>query len=423
MQSGGHSKRERLADASPHRLEAFRRDSRGSVAVTAMILTPVLLIGLAGAIALAQLASDRSALQDRLDAAVLAGAGDPGDDAARIGVAGAYFNGNDQKRATVDGASATFTVQGDILSGVAEAQGSAPLQGILSQRFFTVHVTAAARRQGIPVCILGLDTVDSGAFDVRGAPSLNAPACAVQIDSSSSRGITQEGVATQHAAWFGVTGGADVRAFSPQPTAAAPAMADPLAQTQFPPHDPCAGSEPGLDVSSDRTLSPGTYCGGIRVVGHGTHVSFQPGVYVLVNGPLSIGGNASASGDEVLLAFTGAGATLDLSGSVAVTLTSPTAGPYANIQFFQDRGVAGGGASPSVGGSSRLTYDGIAYFPTQDFVASGNADIEANSPSLAVVAAKVRLQGSPTLNVTTANPRRVAAVGLVRTAYGAELIR
>jgi hypothetical protein len=424
MQLGDFSRRERLAGAIARRIGGLGRDSRGSVAVTAMIVTPVLLVVVAGAIALAQLASDRSALQDRLDAAMLAGAGDPGDDAARIGVAGDYFRGNDQKWALVDGATASFTVQGDILNGVADARGSAPLPGILSQDVFNLHVTAAARRQGIPVCILGLETVDSGAFDARGAPSLNAPACAVQVNSSSSRGITQQGVAAQRAAWFGVTGGADVRAFSPVPTAAAPSIADPLSQLPFPDHGTCTGAEPGLTVSSDLALSPGTYCGGISIIGHGAHVTFQPGVYVLVNGQLLIRGDASASGNGVLLAFTGSGGTLQLSGDVALTLTSPASGPYANIQFFGDRAEAGGGgASVSIGGAARLSYDGVAYFPTQDFVASGNADIEANSPSLAIVATKVRLQGSPTLNVTTENPRRVAAAGLVRTAFGAELIR
>jgi len=407
------------------RLAGIASDRRGSVAVTATLLAPILLMVMAGAITLAQLMGDRSSLQDQLDAAVLAGAGDPGDDAARIATASRYFNGNGHASPATSGTTASFSVQGDIVYGVADTTGSTPFSGILGHNGFQVRVTSAARRRSIPLCLLGLDASASGALDAQGSPSINAPNCAVQVNSASARGITQQGHAPQRALWFGVSGGADVHAFSPAPVAGAPAIADPLAQTPFPSFQPCAAGAGALSIKQDATLSPGTYCGGIDI--SGGRVMFQPGVYVMVGGPLAIRGSASASGDQVMIAFTGPGATLEMRGASQLTLTSPTSGAYANIQFFENEAdPSGGGASVSIGGSGgdgcRLSYDGVAYFPTQDFLAYGDVVIDANSPTLALVADKMAFRGNPTLNVTTANPRNVAMAGAAQIASGAQLI-
>lgn len=392
-----------------------------------VMLAPVLMVVLAGAISLAALMADRSTLQDQLDSAVLAGAASSGDENAQITAANKYFNGNGQNSALMNGTSASFAVRDDIVYGVADTKGPGLLEGMLHKNTFNVHVTAAARRTSIPVCILGLNALDSGAFDVNGNPALNAPNCAVQANSGSDRAMTQEGSAPEHAAKFGVTGMADVNDFFPSPADASPAISDPLAQMPFPPYDSCTGNEKALSISQSTILSPGTFCGGIVITGSGTEVTFQPGIYVMVNGPLQIKGNASATGDQLMVAFTGAGATLQLWGDSSLTLTSPSTGAYANIQFFQNGNDANGrGARVSIGGSasdgSHLKYDGVAYFPTQNFWAYGNVTIDANSPGLAIDAGKVWLQGNATVSITNSNPRNVAANGSVQTNIGAQLI-
>jgi hypothetical protein len=98
-----------------------------------------------------------------------------------------------------------------------------------------------------------------------------------------------------------------------------------------------------------------------------------------------------------------------------------------NMQFMQDNAdINTHGLWASIGGSNgsnaKLQYDGVAYFPTQNFWAFGNAVVSANSPSLAIVADKVWTQGSAAVNVTNNNTRNLA-VTAPATTYGARLIK
>src|SRR4051794_19084094 len=61
-------------------------------------------------------------------------------------------------------------------------------------------------------------------------------------------------------------------------------------------------------------------------------------------------------------------------GNSSVSLTSPKSGPYANIQFFQDRDdydskgtwVSIGGSNGDPDGNPKLDIDGAMYFPNQN---------------------------------------------------------
>jgi hypothetical protein len=184
-----------------------------------------------------------------------------------------------------------------------------------------------------------------------------------------------------------------------------------------------------LQIKDEVTLAPGTYCGGIHVSGDNAKLTLQPGVYVMVDGPLWVGGGI-VTGDRVTVAFTGKGSTLQVWGSSSVNLTSPTSGTYTNMQFVQDRdSEEGRGLWVSVGGNSggeestaKLKYDGVAYFPNQNFWVFGKATMAANSPGLAVVAGKVWTQGNATVTVTTNNKRKLAVNGPTST-YGAVLVK
>lgn len=171
------------------------------------------------------------------------------------------------------------------------------------------------------------------------------------------------------------------------------------------------------DIKNNRRLKPGTYCYGIHIYG-GATVTMDPGVYVMWNGPFWVNGGATVTGDQVIIAFTGKGSTLQIWGNAGVSLTSPTSGTYMNMQFMQDWNddntrnlwVSIGGSDPNndTGDSSKLSYDGVAYFPTQNFWVHGNATVNENPPTLAVVADKIWTQGNATVNVTNSNPRNLS---------------
>ena len=108
-------------------------------------------------------------------------------------------------------------------------------------------------------------------------------------------------------------------------------------------------------------------------------------------------------------------------------MTSPTSGTYKNMQFFQDANDASSrGLWADVGGggnsTARLTFDGVAYFPTQNFWVYGSSIVNANSPTVAIVADKIWTQGNATFNITALDTRNLGLSG-PKTTGGAVLIR
>ena len=168
-----------------------------------------------------------------------------------------------------------------------------------------------------------------------------------------------------------------------------------------------------LEIKATTELTPGTYCGGIAI--SGGNVRMAPGVYVMVGGSFSVSSGAVVTGDEVMIGFTGGDSTLRIWGNSSLTLTSPVSGAWKNMQFMVDPAsvdaqrtwVSIGGSSGNADGTPKLTYDGVAYFGTQNFWVYGNAVIEANSPTVAIVADKIWVQGSATVDITSKNPRKL----------------
>ena len=204
-----------------------------------------------------------------------------------------------------------------------------------------------------------------------------------------------------------------------------PAIADPYASLPFPTYTSCASNAKGSEINTDTTLSPGTYCGGIHIYAT-AHVTLQPGIYVMNGGPFWADGSAVVTGDQVMIAFTGKGATLQIWGNSQVTVTSPISGTYMNMQFMQDNSSLDTHSLwVSIGGSDadggKLSYDGVAYFPTETFWVRGNTTVNANSPTIAIVASEVWPQGKSTMNVTHNNTRNLP-VKSPTTAWGARLI-
>lgn len=102
------------------------------------------------------------------------------------------------------------------------------------------------------------------------------------------------------------------------------------------------------------------------------------------------------------------------------------------MQFFQDRSdPKGRGAWVSIGGNggptlgndqSKLSIDGAAYFPTQNFWVYGAAQVEINSPGLAIVADKIWFQGSAKIEVTSENRRGLLNPAKAVVPFGARLV-
>jgi len=415
----------RLATAAGRVLRRFETDEGGNIAITSAIVLPLLIGAVGAGVTYSMGNSTRSDMQNALDSSVLAGViasnsgGDP------MATANTVFQSNLSAwaKSNASGINASFDWSNGILTGNASGSATNLFGGILSTRTYTISVNSGATAATTPVCVLGLNGSDKGSFDINGTKASFNASCAVQANTTDNSGMTEEGSPTATAKKFGVSGGHKGDTFQPPATDGAAAVADPYASVPFPSYTSCTGKEKMMEISSDQPLSYGTFCGGVHIYGDNTHVKLGPGTYVMVDGPFWTDGNAVVTGDGVTIAFTGKGAGLQVWGGSSVTLTSPTSGTYMNMQFMQDRNSTDlHGTWVSIGGTSNLKYDGVAYFPNENWWVFGNATVNANSPSMAIVADKIWTQGSAAVTVTNNNPRNLA-VAAPSTPYGAKLIR
>jgi len=412
-------------------IHRFKTDASGNIVITFAICLPIILGTVGSAVSYSMGSATRTSMQASLDAAVLAGiiASDPVETAKKV----FDNNVNNFARSSAKEITATFEMSGEVLSGQATASASNPFGAFVGSKTYPIGAKAAATWQKVPICILGLNGLDNGAFDINGGPTFSAPDCAVQANSNSKTGMSQEGKsAVVKAKTFGVKGGHKTETYSPPPTDGSASVADPYASIPFPPYAACDTNAKGLDIKDDAMLSPGTYCGGISISGDSPKVTLQPGIYVMVNGPLWTKGGAIVVGDQVMIGFTGKDSSLYAWGNSSLQLTSPKSGTYMNMQFMADRDSADnkgtwvsiGGNDPDKGeGAAKVSIDGAAYFPNQNFWTFGNATLNVNSPSMAIVADKIWTQGNATVNITNNNPRNLAVKEPPTTTYGARLLR
>jgi Flp pilus assembly protein TadG len=166
---------------------------------------------------------------------------------------------------------------------------------------------------------------------------------------------------------------------------------------------PCPKGATGLCFiknSTNVTLSPGTYCGGISISQGNATYTLNPGVYILasVNGSPGLTdskGTVTMTGTGVTLVFTSADGTyppasnpiMNIPNAMTLNLTAPTSGSTAGFVIMGDRsmplGTAGQNNSTPTGSQfvfnngATGTLNGVAYVPNGALSAIGNGQINS----------------------------------------------
>jgi Putative Flp pilus-assembly TadE/G-like len=419
-----------------NRVSEFSSATGGNVAVITA-LSAVLLTGVAGLATLFLQSTDsQTTLQASLDAAVLAGTAMKSGttDKDRIAVAAAIFTANVEAanreghaQFTVDGAP-SFKVKNTEVSGTSFAKVENSLGAALGISSMNVTAKATAEKvESAPLCMLALNGSEPASLEVYGNATLNAINCAVQANSSNKTGMKMYGASKATASEFGVGGDYSGTGWSPPPVNGVEKVKDPFADVPVAVPGSCT-SVPKKLSSGKFTLDPGTYCGGLDF-GAGAAVFLNPGNYIMKDGQFQVGSGATVTGENVMVALVGANSHLLLMSNSSTKLTSPTEGTYKNIQFMSDRDLSTSKFNQewtTILAGATLDYDGVMYLPEQQFWTSGTGHdiiIKANSPSLAIVADKVWLQGNVVMQVTQENKRGLEDVanapGFV---YGSRLV-
>lgn len=177
---------------------------------------------------------------------------------------------------------------------------------------------------------------------------------------------------------------------NPPPILGIAPSADPLAYLAPPAAGNCTFTNKVVNSRNPTTLTPGVYCGGIRIANRNTGaVTFQPGVYILSGGVgLQVGGSGDVSGVGVMFYITGGGSA-QINGTGNVTLSAPTnssaPGIPGGVLFFQDR------VDPQNAFlNGNLTLNGALYFLSARLTLGGNV----NSTYAILVAQTIQLTGT-----------------------------
>ncbi len=276
-----------------------------------------------------------------------------------------------------------------------------------------IGARAEAARPIAPPCIWALDKTGAGAISVLAGLGINSQ-CGIVDESSSSAAFSCLIGFAVSAPSIALHGGA-AGLLCPvthkiQTGAAIPQPADPLAYLPKPSVGSCGSKSQGQYYGSPNAVNillggtyvfnPGVYCGGISITAAlATNVTFNPGTYILTDGPGLLGitqggltitltalSNVQATG--VTFYNTGTIGSIAITAPAALSLsnfnmTAPTSGTYGGVLFFQDPvDTATGVFLVSLAQGNKL--DGAIYLPS----ASVSYGVGAISSDYTILVAK-----------------------------------
>ena len=372
-------------------LKAFSKNEDGHFAVISALLAVPLALVVGFALDLSFVLRHDTNAQAALDAAVLASV-IPGDltDQERAEYAKEVFYKN---YASEFDYNLDVVASREIVSIYASVDKPSLMGGMIGKDHFTIELdSTAVHTKSDIVCVMTLaDTGDNSlVFDKKA--ELNAPGCSVQVNSSSNKAMVSTASESPFAKSFCVHGNYTGN-FPKTAKAACTKLEDPYANVRPPADLSCDyGTTDFLGWLGNiymggpgATLSPGVYCGGLHI--NDTTIKLEPGTYVMRDGALTIGHNATVVGEDVTIIFTGDESVLYTYEDVKIDLTAPKYGDYKGLVFYQDRtSTINAGLTSLIKGGADIRLVGTMYFPTQNLFVGGIGTMGASSPAMAFIA-------------------------------------
>lgn len=375
----------------------FPPDRRGTVAIV-FALAAIPAVAISGAsVDYGRALSVKTVLQSAVDAAALAAASNSkASQSERIAIATTMFNASVASHGlnsivpAVSFSAKTVTVS-------ATTESPTQFMSLVGIRAMTVFSESEA---GIPstagtACLLALNSTASDGIHVQGTNNFTAENCWAWANSTNAAAIYGSGSAVARAEGFCTSGGVVQSGnYQPTPKTQCLTLEDPYRTLVEPSVGSCNFNNKALS-SGSYTLNPGVYCGGIDVKPQAT-VTFNPGIYIIKDGPLNFQAGSTASGSGIAFYFSGSNSTLQLKGGANINFMAPATGTLAGMLFVQNR-ASSIGATTQIQGGGRVKIDGVLYMPTQVVNIAGNGDLNVDAKMFAMVADRFTLQGNGTL--------------------------
>ena len=232
---------------------------------------------------------------------------------------------------------------------------------VLGISSLTISARAEATVGNSPFC---LDMVGTSGMTFQNNGGDLTLSCGIMINSSGNPAFQANGGTTSATA-IDVNGEAQVwgGTVTPQPVTGVPALKDPLSYLNPPENSGCTYNST-ISISSNQSLSPGTYCGGLQI--NGGAVTLKPGVYTFDSFGFQMNGG-SVSGSGVTFYF--AQGSSQFNGAYTVNLVAPTTGNYAGILFYQSSTDA---TTMQINGGPDSVFQGALYAPDAPIQLNGS---------------------------------------------------
>ncbi|MCF6220838.1 MAG: pilus assembly protein TadG-related protein [Robiginitomaculum sp.] len=433
--------------------QKYRVDVQGQFAViSALIGLPLLLVG-AAAVDINRVHSQNSGVGAAIDAAALAAViPDNMSKAERYAYAQSVFDRNYIGR---DAVSLDISGGRERVDIVATSQVPTTISGILGIDYINVvEETAAVLTRSDTVCVLALDPSGERAIEFSDRAAFNAPACSVQVNSTSPFAMVSGVVTPPKAKSFCVVGIAQGD-YNPYVKNACTPIADPYANLPVPVDGACVevstlrrvtgmgrgmgiamGRGLGLgrgvgteDIIEDNTvMRPGTYCNGLDI--RGRNVTFPPGTYIVKGGKFRVREQSEVDGQDVTFVLKGEGASLSIESDSQLSLKAPMTGTYAGLVFYQIPENPAVGRKPdfptdtsTITSGGGLSIVGTAYFPSQELSISSDSPVASQSPATSFIAYRLKFSGRSNTQVRVDHETGGIPPLLPRSDDGARLVK
>ena len=381
------------------RARAFAHATSGTVSIMFAVMSVVMLGTAALAIDYNAWTNQQSEMQSIGDAAALVGA----KQLAVTGVSAEAKSASEAFLASKNRAAGTFLVTVAKDTGKVTisqtALGHIYLVGTLGVKNPNIQVfsEATAAKPARP-CIIALEPTAPIGIDFSLAGSVTAIDCAIWSNSTSATSFDVNGSGTgsssQNCAVGGVSGSSF--AITPSVQAGCQPAADPYESWSPPNSSTCDYTDLDKLSAGAVTLTPGVYCGGLRIGGTSA-VTLEPGIYIFKDGPLKVNAGASLIGNGVTIILTGANSSADFLAHATLHLSAPTSGPTEGLVIAAGRGEPI--LASKVGGGAELDIEGTVYLPTHDLSYGGNSESAMPSSYSMLIARTITFHGGSTVIV------------------------
>ncbi len=358
------------------------------------IAAPALGLLACGAIDLASVGNDRSAMQDAADATALAMAKQLSLSTAS-GISSRATDYADAQLGPIvsnDNVAVTATIGSDNSSVTVTVDGRRPsfFGNLLPPGGWSINTSATASTLGqLPLCVLSSGTGSSNDLLVQNTSLMTASNCLVQANADLA---VDSGA--QVTAGLAQAAGSATGPISPTPQAGAPTISDPFASVSITP--PLLGLCNLLDIVYDvgvNLITPGTHCGNMTVK-QGATVILLPGVHYFAKGVLSMQGNSTLQGSNVVLVFND-DASFNFQDSSSIKLAGRQSGSYAGFVIATTRTNTN---TFNISSTSARQLEGAVYIPDATLSITGAGDKVADQSAWTVIVAQaIQMTGSPNL--------------------------